>query len=479
MIEQGHVAGKKISELLSWEKTKRRERVLTSALCYSILASFLILPVKELMSLAFSPVSLPLLFFLIFTPLFFLRRPWGHRESLRTLLLLDRTLNLKEMALTSWEILKRQERKAVELLVVEEAEKKLGWIDPRALFKRQYSWQAISVLPLLLLWLVFIWLDDGIHFHHGVERSQPISVARKLKEFSRELQERAKAQGLTESLKMARALEELAEKNLKGELSEKRLSEDLAAMAGKIEEMAPAPRRESGLSFPATLREDLLDLKAEMEAFKLSHPFPGAAGQEGKLEPELVGRLAALPRLSEEIEKRFSPIEKLDRKDLSRFLDQLEKDVGAEMDRFTLLEMRDFLGQILQGAEGTEVAGALRQAGKDEAGKLSGRDKVREKGGQPGNQPGTREQTAQTLSPFQARAGTHLKGLLGEGKSRSLSLSTESPGRRSGVAQEEVFASYRRRAEEELASEQIPAGLKETIKRYFLSLGMTEEKKKE
>jgi hypothetical protein len=48
---------------------------------------------------------------------------------------------------------------------------------------------------------------------------------------------------------------------------------------------------------------------------------------------------------------------------------------------------------------------------------------------------------------------------------------------KSEISQEEVAASYQRQAEAELNSERIPDALKETIKNYFLSLGMGEGKK--
>jgi hypothetical protein len=44
------------------------------------------------------------------------------------------------------------------------------------------------------------------------------------------------------------------------------------------------------------------------------------------------------------------------------------------------------------------------------------------------------------------------------------------PGK-STTSPEEVVASYRRQAEQELNSERVPEALKETIKNYFLSLG--------
>jgi hypothetical protein len=48
---------------------------------------------------------------------------------------------------------------------------------------------------------------------------------------------------------------------------------------------------------------------------------------------------------------------------------------------------------------------------------------------------------------------------------------------KSEVSQDEVIASYRRQAEAELNTERVPEALKETIKNYFMSLGMGEGKK--
>lgn len=67
---------------------------------------------------------------------------------------------------------------------------------------------------------------------------------------------------------------------------------------------------------------------------------------------------------------------------------------------------------------------------------------------------------------------THLEGIFGKGKSRSMIVRGESRGEQSGqISEEEIVTSYRRQAEKELASEKIPEGLKETVRRYFLSLG--------
>jgi anti-sigma28 factor (negative regulator of flagellin synthesis) len=74
-------------------------------------------------------------------------------------------------------------------------------------------------------------------------------------------------------------------------------------------------------------------------------------------------------------------------------------------------------------------------------------------------------------------AATHLKGMIGEGNSSGVGLKGKpSPGK-TEVSQEEVIASYQRQAEQELNTERVPEALKETIRRYFLSLQTKQEQR--
>lgn len=90
-----------------------------------------------------------------------------------------------------------------------------------------------------------------------------------------------------------------------------------------------------------------------------------------------------------------------------------------------------------------------------------------------------KDQALQPAPPVTAGAASQLKGFLREGKSGSIPLRGEFSGKGSIVSRQELLTSYRRQMEEELASEQIPEGLKEMVKRYFLSLGFSESKKGE
>jgi hypothetical protein len=113
-------------------------------------------------------------------------------------------------------------------------------------------------------------------------------------------------------------------------------------------------------------------------------------------------------------------------------------------------------------------------AGQGERDSPDDGEKTNNRSNLPGKEPGKRETESPSLPEFQPGAAAHVKGLLGEGNSSGLVLKAKpSPGK-SEVSQDEVIASYRRQAEVELNTERVPEALKETIKNYFLSLGIGE-----
>jgi len=477
LIEEGSLLETRFSELLRWERIKRREAILVAVFFYAVLVSLIVLPVKELLPLWVSPLSLLLLLFLILAPVYFLMRPWGNRESVRTVFLLDKALHLEERAITAWEILGRKEEKAAEQLVLKEAGEKLRGVDPRLLLKRRLPWHAYLVPPLFLLWLLLLWFDIGFRFEKGVKENQPISTAQKLKEFAHEIQGRLESEQLTESLKAARALEEVAEKSLKGEMGEKEMTERLSEMASEAWRLGPEPRGDR--RFPTITRDGLVDLKAELETMRHFFSKSDSANQENKLGAEMLGMLGAFSRLKEEMERRLHSTTNLNREGLNKFFDRLEKDVQRELDRRTLREITEFLNLLLQGEEGKSGPKTVWETGRAGEDRKPHEGQVKGKGVLPGDRPGAKGRSSQPPSPAEANVATHLKGLLNEGESSGVIFRGEAKGRKSEVSQDEVFTSYQRQAEEELAAEKIPDGLKETIKRYFLSLGMTEDKKGE
>jgi len=465
----------RFSELLRWERIKRREKNLVMVSFYAIVGSILILPAEPFLPSWINPLSFPLVCFLFLVPGFFLLRPWGKRDALRALFRLDKTLHLEERAITAWEILSRKERQPVDLLVLKEAGEGLREIDPRSVLKRRLTWHAFVAPPLFLLWLFLLQFDAGSYFGKGAGAEGSIPLARKVKEYAEDLEERSKSQGLTESLKVARSLKEAAEKKTSPGMTEKKLKDRLTGLLKQVGKMGAIQGDESDLFFPGLTREGLLDLKAELETLKDLLSFPEGSGEQGKLDPELLERLAALPRLRGELEGGPSPIEGWGTEGLTRSLRKYERGVRGELDRRALQDVQEFLGSLLAGerllAEEDEWRGDIEGEGG-----LFLSEKDRKQGSLPGHQPGKREEGAPSSS-FPARAVTHLRGIFGTGKSSSLIVRGETRGEQSGqISEEEIVTSYKRQAEEELASEKIPEGVKETVRRYFLSLGSVPSK---
>ena len=153
MSSEAETLQKKLAELLSWERRKRHEQILATLFCYALLAALLILPFHGFLETVISRWFIPILFFGLMAPFFLGRGRWRLVDSARALARVDKTLRLDERALTAWELLERNETRAAALMVLKQAGEKLTNLDPKALFRRSWSWQAYCALPLLLLWL--------------------------------------------------------------------------------------------------------------------------------------------------------------------------------------------------------------------------------------------------------------------------------------------------------------------------------------
>lgn len=475
LTDQERHVKEKIAGLLEWERTKRREKALISSLFYALLVSSFLLPAQFWFPWL-SPFSVLLLFFLVFSAFSFLRHGWSEKDSQRTLWLLDRELHLAARALTASDILDRGETKPAEMLVLREAGEKLRGMDPKTVFKRKYSWDALATPFLLLFWFLSVWFDVGPQFRHRPDDAPKLSLAHRLKAFSSELRERSESQGLPRSLEAAEALKDLAEQKLQGRLSDKELSEGLAGTTGRIgatlSQLAQAP----GIP-PSVADRDALDgLRSEIDAIRgpLASQQPGR--QESGLAPELLGKLASLPHLSGEIERRFPQADQMSQKELRDFVEQLERSLRAQMDRLTLADIREYVEQMLGRTEGETLESTRQARGEGQSNSREG-EKADARGPAAGTEPGSKEPAAQETPPLSPQGPRQLRGHLGEGKSTSLSLNVDPPPGKSKVPQEEIIAGYQRQAEEDLASERIPEGLKETVRKYFLSLGKAEKQK--
>ena len=474
MSSEAETLQKKLAELLSWERRKRREQILATLSCYALLAALLTLPFHGFLETVISRWFIPILFFGLMAPFFLGRGRWRLVDSARALARVDKTLRLDERALTAWELLERNETRAAALMVLKQAGEKLTNLDPKALFRRSWSWQAYCALPLLLLWLGLLWFDVGLRFDSGVQLSAPKTVAQKLREFSRELQEKAKNEGLHESFRVGRELEQVAQKGIEAKTGDEKFKADLAGMQNKIATMGKSAAEQQSLS-AAESQQDLRDLKAELEAARDLLNIADTAKGAQELGKQWLDQLATLPQLKKQFEREGQAGQSLSQNELKSFLDKLEKQATGELDRRTLLDAQQFLDQLRKQGQGEKGESDARMAGQGERDSPDEGERTNNRSNLPGKEPGKRETESPSLPEFQPGAAAHVKGLLGEGNSSGLVLKAKPSAGKSEVSQDEVIASYRRQAEVELNTERVPEALKETIKNYFLSLVIGKE----
>ncbi len=449
----------RISRLIGWEQRKRREATLTSALLYAFLGA-LAAPLFVSLSRGLMWAT-PVAFFVLLTPFLLYVRRWHDLDTARAVAALDRTLHLDERATTAWELLRRNETRAVALLVLREAGERLKDVDARKLFPRSWGWRAYTLVPLAALWLGLN-LFEG-RFQQSAGPGEPPALAREARELARRLQEKAQSAGLPQTLEAGRELEKIAQQGVEAKTSDDQFKNELAGFAGKM-----AAERKAARQAPfgaAESSRQLADLRAELEA---ARELLDAADSEGGAWED---RLAALSELRKQLERQESA-SRLSRDDMRAFLDKLDRRVAAELDRRALLDTERSVKQLAQrgqGKQGDPRAGVGRDGDKDTPGE-GGLE--RNPGSAAGNEPGQDAGRA-PLTEFQGPKGSQVKGTIGEGPRSGIFFKAKPVPGRSELSREEVVASYRRQAEAELATESIPGELKDAIRTYFLSLDKT------
>ena len=74
------------------------------------------------------------------------------------------------------------------------------------------------------------------------------------------------------------------------------------------------------------------------------------------------------------------------------------------------------------------------------------------------------------MPPPNIGPSTRVTGALGEGGGSGVTWRSEAKAGESKIPERDAPASYRKQMEEDLTAEKIPPALKETVKKYFLSL---------
>ena len=454
----------KLAELHRWERRKRRERLLWESLFYAALAAAALVTIRALTAVDAALLWLAPAVFAAAVAAVFVLRPWRERAFLGSLKRVDDRLELRERVLTAWDILSRSGQRAEggrrpeEELVVEEAAEKLARVTLPPLLPRGRSWHAWAGAFLVLLAGAGLWLPAG-----GVPEavSAASRMAETLREHARELEERAQAQDLAESRRMAEALREMAERQLDDPADERSgIEAAVGAMVEVLEDMTRSWPTEAGLEWPVLSDAALEKLREQLQRSR-TREMDGS--RLGKSRGEMLESLGL-----SSLDRQPGNSSEMSEEEIRDFLDRVEREARQEQDRRELSSTQQFLTELLPGdAPGESLAEAARPGGpKTEM------DESPPAGRQPGDEPGKGGQ--EPFDPaFQARVRTHLQGLLGQGPSRGFGFRGEARPGESTVTEEAVVVRYQRQVEAELSSAEIPAEFKETIKNYFLSLGVT------
>ena len=455
------------ASLLAWERRKRLEQTALAVSGLALALAIALLPLLGHFRLHGLRWFMPLPLLLLIAPWFFHRWRWRRKDATRAMVQLDKTLNLAERATTAWELSSREATTAVNELVFKQAWEPLQGFAARRLFPRQWPWQSYAVVPLLILWIGLLWFEVDRSFVHSSSGAAQ-SLAHKVGEFSRELQEKARSEGLRESFKAGQELEKLARKSLEAKSNEEQLKQELAGIAKKFEAAAQSGAEKNSFTAGES-QQALQDLRSEVAAARDLLDFPDAVEGRQTLPQQWMDRLESLPQLKRQLAKGAQPGPGLGANEMQTLLDRMEQQAAGELDRRTLIEAQKFLEQMTKSGQ-AQGKNDLQRAGRQQPEDAGDGAKAKSRGNLPGKEPGKKDAGVLGLPEFRGATQTQVKGLLGDGDSSAIGFRGMPVPGKSALDPQAVAAHYRRQAEQELNSERVPAALKETIRNYFLSL---------
>ena len=458
---------KKFNEILGWERRKRREQTLAMIGCVTFAFAIVFLPLNGFLPRDWLRWTVPGILFVVLAPWFFYRAKWRHQNSARAVAALDKELRLAECAVTAWEISGGAELGGAKLLVLQRAEAALRNIAARQILPRSVSWPMYGVVPLVVLWLALLWLDFDRPYPEA-RHLGPRNLAERVREYSRELQDKAKGEGLRETLKFGQELEKTAQKSYEQKTPEESLRKEVAGLAQQF--TVPASRQDKNAFSSGETEQNLKDLKTELEASRDLLQFPDGAKNSDEANQRLMERLSGLPELKRQFDAA-NPGAGLGSSELKAFLDKLDQQVTKELDRRALIDAQQYLEQMTKQGSPERGENYARSDANGEPDPNAAGLHEKSFSKLPGKEPGQQDADVRSLPDLRSGPQTQVKGILGAGESSGLMLKGNPSGGKSALADSEVVASYRRQAEQELNSERVPEELKEMIKNYFLSLG--------
>jgi hypothetical protein len=351
---------------------------------------------------------------------------------------------------------------------LQRAEAGLRPIEARQILPRSVSWPMYGVMPLMFLWLALLWLDFDRPYSEPRHLS-PRNLAERVREYSRELQDKAKGEGLRQTLKFGQELEKTAQKSYEQKTPDESLRKEVAGLAQQF--TVPAGARQDKNAFSSAETEQTLkDLKTELEASRGLLQFPDGAKNSDEANRRWMERLSGLPQLKRQFDAA-NPGAGMGASELKAFLDKLDQQVNKELDRRALIDAQQYLEQMTKQGSPERGENYARSDANGEPDPNAAGLHEKSFSKLPGKEPGQQDPDVRSLPDLGSGPQTQVKGILGAGESSGLMLKGNPSGGKSALADSEVVASYRRQAEQELNSERVPEELKEMIKNYFMSLG--------
>ncbi|HLN86151.1 MAG TPA: hypothetical protein VK200_06800, partial [Candidatus Limnocylindrales bacterium] len=112
--------------LLAWERRKRLEQTALIMTGVALALAIVLLPLPGYFPIRGLRWFMPLLLIVLIAPWFFHRWRWRQEDATRSLVNLDKTLNLAERATTAWELFGLEATSAVHELVFKQAQERLN-----------------------------------------------------------------------------------------------------------------------------------------------------------------------------------------------------------------------------------------------------------------------------------------------------------------------------------------------------------------
>ena len=460
----------KFDEILGWERRKRREETLAAAASGALALAILCLPLNSFLPAEALRWLVPGAWFAILAPWFFYRRRWRRHDGVRAIVGVDKKLRLAERAVTAWELSHGSDRGGTVLLVLQQAEAKLRDFQTRAQLPRRFGWLTYAVAPLLFLWIALL----GFGFDQANSNVAALAnrtLAHRVREYAREIEEKARNEGLPDTLKLGQELEKTAQQSLAAKAPEESFKKELAGVAQKFETTTGSKAGKNPFSTSES-EQSLKDLKAELEASRSLLQLPASAGGEVS-DQQWMERLSALPNLKRQFDAADRGGQGMSRSEMKAFLDKLDQQVTMELDRRSLLDAEQYLEQMMRQGPAEKGESYARSGGSGQEDPNAAGMREKSFSNLPGKEPGKSDETFRSLPEVRPGASTQVKAQLGAGESSALLFKGTPTAGKSELSATDVVASYRRQAEQELNSESVPESLKETIKNYFMSLEET------